>query len=152
MWAALAALGGGLILFAVAAGSPLPLAVPLCAVAAGAVVWGVVRFRAERWRRPRAAIIGAAAICALSVALFATGALALIPFAALLALTWAVALCAVAESRRKRPVAAAGRPGPLIAALGAGALVVSAITTPALASTEPGTQAVPHGTLHGHHH
>ena len=37
------------------------------------------------------------------------------------------------------------RPGRYLLGLGAGALVVAALTTPALAATEAGAAAVPHG-------
>ena len=37
------------------------------------------------------------------------------------------------------------RPGRYLLALGAGALVVAALTTPALAATEAGAAAIPHG-------
>lgn len=43
------------------------------------------------------------------------------------------------------------RPGRYLAALGAGAVLVAGLTTPALAATEAGEHARPHGS-HGHGH
>jgi hypothetical protein len=62
---------------------------------------------------------------------------------------------------RRDPARAAAplRPGRYLLALGAGALVVAGLTTPALAATEAGAAAIPHGTdepidleLPGHGH
>jgi hypothetical protein len=53
------------------------------------------------------------------------------------------------ERREQRPDP---RPRAFLLTLTAQAMIVAAITTPALAETEPGASAVPHGTsTHVHH-
>ncbi len=160
VWSGLAAVGSALILFAVAAGSPIPVLAALCALAVAEMAWGLWQLRDDGFRAPRAVLGGVALVAALGAVLFGLRILALIPFAALLVLSWGIALAAAVELRAKRTARSdgrssrsrrSGRAGPLLAALGSGALIVAAITTPALASTDPGALAAPHGaSLHDH--
>lgn len=167
LWSALAALGSGLILLAVAAGADPWLAIPLVAVAAAEIVWGILTMRAGRIIAPRTTAILCTAMIVVAAALLFTRSIGLLPFLALVSLHWVTAVFAALRlslARRHDPAArpsAAGATAPSTTAPGAAkflivltaqAMLVAAITTPALADTEPGAAAVPHGTsTHGHH-
>lgn len=177
-WLAMAAIGAGLIHVALGAGAPLVLAVPLVAIAAAEVLWGVLAVLRDRVYFPTVALFGALApiglwallITAASVA-GAPELLAPMPFLAMGSATlFDLFIAGVLAVRRRRAARVTGssvparEPAPaaeaapaepsvgryLIGVL-AGACVVSALTTPALANTHAGQYAVPHGTLHGSH-
>ncbi|KTR86966.1 hypothetical protein NS354_02190 [Leucobacter chromiiresistens] len=174
LWPALASLGAGLVLFATAAGAAPVIAVPVGLAGAVELVWALAVLRAGRLVAPRAAIAGGAVGIAGSGFLLLTGPLALIPFLALFVFHWSIAIAAVLEVRRlradsavapgetpdARAVASAGGPvsspirrraGGFTIALVIEAMLVAAIATPALAASEAGEFAVPHGTLHSGH-
>lgn len=155
IWSALASLGSGLIFFAVAAGSEWWLAAPLIAMALAETGYGLAVLRAGRVVAPRAAITGSVAAMLLACGLLFTSTIGFVPAIAVIGLHWIVAVLAalVLRSRRSEQRAPAGhpRPGAFALSMTVAALVVSAVTTPALANTGPGEFAVPHGTLHQHH-
>ncbi|WP_010157424.1 hypothetical protein [Leucobacter chromiiresistens] len=175
LWPALASLGAGLVLFATAAGASPAIAVPVGLAGAAELVWALAVLRAGRLVAPRAAIAGGAIGIAGSGFLLLTGPLALIPFLALFVFHWSIAIAAVLEVRRLRAasavangdapsetgIAVAGvsaiapvrrrRAGAFTIALVVEAMLVAAIATPALAASEAGEFAVPHGTLHSGH-
>ena len=163
-WPAFAAWGGGLIQLALGAGaitgagegSAVRAAGSLLAVVGVAAIgWGALTLARGRIVVPRLSIAGSlAGILAL------VGAMALDPsrvsvfaVAAASALLLGVAFgCALALRRASRPETRdAARPR--LIGLFVGALLVAGVVTPALASTEAGRHAVPHGELveHGHH-
>ncbi len=172
-WPTLAAWGAGLIQLATGAGmltagpggAARPYGVVLTLTGAAALAWGVVWL--SRARHPRIGI--GIAVAGL---LLTTGALAVdTAHVSVLAVTVAAALSAVAGAstavilrRRERqeplPAPAAPRasaPGAGMGGLLAAAVVVAALVTPALASTEAGRLAPDHGAHtfvidHGHGH
>ncbi|WP_449280781.1 hypothetical protein [Leucobacter sp.] len=165
-WCGFAALGSGLILCAVAAGTDPLLAVPLVALAVLELLWGGIALRVGRVPAPRAMLAVGAGVVAVATVLLFTGLVGIVPLLALLVLHWTAAVLAVLSLRRGRdrspgtgPRGPAGggaggrasRPAALVVILTAQAMLVAAITTPALAHTAPGESAVPHGTLHEPH-
>ena len=151
-WPAIAAWGGGLIQLALGAGaittegaSPAirVAGIVLVVIGAGALGWGAATLARGRIVVPRLSIVGS-----LAGILAAVGAMALDPtrvsvfaVAAGIALLIAVALGCALELRR------AGRPREKrhLVGLVVGAVLVAGVVTPALAATEAGQHAVPHG-------
>jgi hypothetical protein len=176
-WLAMAAIGAGLIHVALGAGAPPVLAVPLIAIAVAEIAWGVLTVLKDRIFTPTAALIGALApigLWAVLITAASVGAspelLAPLPFLAMGSATlFDLFLAGVLAVQRRRAMRAGGSVGPAASAgtdgrvaaepsvgrylvgVLAGACVVSALTTPALANTQAGQSAVPHGTLHGVH-
>jgi hypothetical protein len=151
---AFAAIGAGLIHLALVVGSPLPFAAVFAAVGAAELVWGVATMAAARLPLPRVAFAGAlvppllwAAVLLGEIVLDSAAPLPLLPLAAASALGFFAA--AVIGVQLRRPTPAPPRPEPgaarYLVGLFAGALVVASITTPALAATEAGRYARPHG-------
>jgi hypothetical protein len=155
---ALASLGVGLVHLAVAAGSPLFLAVLLAGFGVAELGWGIALFSRARMLPPRAALPLALAPVVLwglditsAVALGGSGVTASLPVgpmaaASLLNVSVAAGL-AIARRRSlaPKPQASAPRPARYLLSMIAGALLVAGLVTPALAGTHAGTQAVPHG-------
>jgi hypothetical protein len=155
---ALASLGVGLVHLAVAAGSPLFLAVLLAGFGVAELGWGVTLLARGRILLPRAALPLALAPVALwgldlttAVALGGSGMTASLPFgpmaaASLLSLFLAARLAfARRRSLAPQPQASAHRPVPYLLSMTLGAMLVAGLVTPALAGTNAGTEAVPHG-------
>ena len=153
---ALAALGAGLVHFAVAAGAGLPLAIIFCLCGAAELIWAA--YAIARPDPPLIRLVPALALIPLGLwaaALLSGAATAetLPPFAlaiaALLDLVVAVGLAA-SERRDRRHSTAARQPSGLrfTLALIIGALAVSALTLPALGATAAGIAASngPHAT------
>lgn len=155
LWPALASFGAGLVWFATAAGSPLAVAIPVGALGALHLVWAFAVLRAERVVVPRASIVGGLVGLVAAAFLLLTGPLALVPFLALFIFQWSIAISAVIEVRRGSAARDASahhpkkrRTGVFALALVIQAMLVAAIATPALAASEAGEFAVPHGTFH----
>ncbi len=166
-WPAFAAWGGGLIQLALGAGAitgaggvPAIRAagILLAVIGVVAIGWGAATLARGRIVVPRLGIAGS-----LAGILAAAAAMALDPtrvsvfaVAAASALFIAVALgCALAVRRaaappRSRPTDAGGR---RLVGLVVSAVLVAGVVTPALAATEAGQHAVPHGEMvePGHH-
>ena len=155
-WLGFFALGAGLVHLALLIGSPLAVGIPLVVVGASEFAWGVFAFTRPDPPLPRIAriaalmpilgwvillVIGAAASAG------AIGGLRVLPMLVASLLDLAIAI-GITWILRRDPARAAVplRPGRYLVALGAGALVVAALTTPALAATEAGAAAIPHGT------
>ncbi len=173
MWPALFAWGAGLIHIAVAAGSPIGVLLPLTALGAAELAWGIVALRLGRMPLVRTTLgVGVAAtLGGLVLALFDL--MAWIPLVSSSIMLVAVAGAAAAtmrgaartgDGRGAAGRGAAGRgadaessarssapAGRTLIGVVAGALLVSALTTPALAQTNAGDYAVPHGEMTGHH-
>ncbi|MET4637412.1 hypothetical protein [Mycetocola sp. 2940] len=154
---ALASLGVGLVHLAVGAGSPLFLAILLVGFGIAELGWGVALLVRGRVVLPRAALPLALAPVALwglditaSVALGGSGMAASLPFgpmAAASALSFFLG-AGLAFARRRPPAplaASAARPGRYLLGMTLGAMLVAGLVTPALAGTNAGTAAVPHG-------
>jgi hypothetical protein len=175
-WIAMAAIAAGLIHVALGAGAPLVLAVPLIAIAAAEMAWGVMTVVRDRVPVPVLALAGTLAPIGLWAAMITAASvgdapdlLAPLPFLAMgsatlfnlyLACVLAVQLRRTARSSDPAAASPAGtaRRGSTEPSVGryllgvlAGACVMSALTTPALANTHAGQSAVPHGTQHGVH-
>jgi hypothetical protein len=165
-WPPVAALGAGLVHLAVAASAPPLLAVVLAAFGMAEIAWSIAVLRAERLVVPRLALVGAAASSALWASIaFALGAVGIgepatsIPLPPLAAATVFSLIVAIVCARLLRttdgaPASSAGGTHPasdatgawrFLAALASAAVLVGALATPALAATEAGQQAVPHG-------
>lgn len=157
-WLAFAGVGAGLIHLAMVVGSPLPLALFLGAMGLLEFGWGIYAFAASTLRAPRAVlflalvpVLGWALLVTIGTALRMPVLASAIPFlpmglASVLGIAAAVGL---AVHLRRNPAENAPRPAPsagrYLVALMAGALLVAGITTPALAATEAGLYAQPHG-------
>jgi len=155
---ALASLGVGLVHLAVGAGSPLFLAILLVGFGIAELGWGVALLTRGRLVLPRAALPLALTPVALwglditaSVALGTSGVAAALPFAPMAAASalslflGAVLTFARRRSLSPRPAASAPRPGRYLLGMTLGAMLVAGLVTPALAGTNAGTAAVPHG-------
>jgi hypothetical protein len=148
-WLGFLALGAGLIHLALVIGSPPVIGMPLLLIGIAEFTWGVFALTAAALPLPRVARIAAVVplLFWVLVLLLAAGnalpGLRALPMlvASLLDLGIAVALTAVLR-RSGRTDPAPLRPGRYLLAVGAGALVVAALTAPALAATG----ALPGGT------
>lgn len=160
-WPMLAALGAGLVLTAVAAGAEGFAVVALAGCGVAALAQGVFGLRAGRSVAPAWTLGGCLAVLAGSAALVVSGTAAPLEVAAMPLLAAdlfvvVVAFGAAGELRARRAAAAGSRRDarepqrrlPVIGML-AGAALTAALATPALAATEAGDAAVPHGRLHG---
>ena len=154
-WAAIAAWGGGLVQLALGAGAitgeggpAIRMAgVVLAVIGAGAIGWGAASLARGRIVVPRlsiagslAGILAAAAAMALDptrVSVFAVVAASALLVAVALRCAWALRPTSRARARD------AARPRLLGLLLGA--VLVAGVVTPALAATEAGQHAVPHG-------
>jgi hypothetical protein len=147
-WLGFFALGAGLIHLALVIGSPLPIGIPLLVVGIAEFVWGIVALTSPEVPFARVArgaalapILGWVALLVLAGAAGLSG-VRVLPMlvASLLDVAVAVTITAVLRrdpAHKPRPL----RPGPYLLALGAGAVVVAALTIPALAATEVGDLA-----------
>ncbi|GAA1757910.1 hypothetical protein [Agromyces humatus] len=162
-WPMLAAVGAGLVLLAVAAGAG-GIVQPAAAVfGVAALVWSILALRAGRLVAPAAALVACSVFLVGAGALVATGwvgradvaagpLVAASAFIVVVAASCALALrrarvTATAPARAARPDGppAAGFDRRSLVGLVAGAALVAALATPALAATPAGGQAVPHG-------
>jgi hypothetical protein len=155
---ALASLGVGLVHLATGAGSPLFPAMLLVGFGIAELGWGVALLARGRVLLPRAALPIALAPVALwglditaSIAIGWSGMTASLPVgpmaaASVLSLSIGVGL-AIARRRSLAPrrAASAARPGRYLLGRTLGAVLVAGLVTPALAGTNAGTEAVPHG-------
>jgi hypothetical protein len=163
----LAALGAGLVLTAVAAGAGGYAGAALVGCGIAALAQGVLALRAGRLVAPASTLGGCLGVLAGSAAVVVTGSagaldIAIMPLLAADLFVLVVAFGAAADLRKRRGAAAADvtvartrrearepqRRLPIMGML-AGAALTAALATPALAATEAGGQAVPHGQLHG---
>lgn len=164
-WPMLCALGAGLVLAALAAGAGGAPQAVLAGLGVAALGWGVLSLRSARPLAPRAVLgVGVAALLA-GGAWVGSGAVtdaAGLPLAAASVFIASVALSAALAVRAARraehlrteePAKRAARDPDArstLMGLAVGAALVSALATPALAATEAGESAVPHGR-HGVH-
>ncbi|WP_010204469.1 hypothetical protein [Salinibacterium sp. PAMC 21357] len=162
-WIAFAAVGAGLIHVALVIGSPLALAIPLGLLGIVEFGWGVFAFTREQLPTPRAAIVVAVApLVAWGLLVGAASSLQIPALASLMdVVPWGIAaifqlFVATSISLQARRIRegrqrASTAPGAAryLTALMLGALAVSALTTPALAATEAGIYAQPHGEHDG---
>jgi hypothetical protein len=157
-WLAFAALGTGMIHLALVISSPLPIAVVLLLLGVVEFGWGVLTFVRERIAHPRWVLFGAVLpivlwglLTAVATALEAPAiasslGLTALGFATLLELF--IAGTVAVQLRRGIDFSAPSRmPSAVryLSGLLVGGLVVAAMTTPALAATEAGVYAQPHG-------
>ena len=171
-WISFAALGAALIHLAVGVTAPFPLSVLLVGFGIAELGWGIATLAMGRITIPRI-VVGAALIpvfiwgatAALGSGLGVTSAqtgLPLYPMAvASLFNVFLAATVAIAVRRASNEVhppagtaahAAATPSGwRFLTALTLGGVLFSGLTTPALAATDAGQLAVPHGSSHGGH-
>lgn len=155
-WLAFAAIGAGMIHLALVVSSPFPLAAAPALLGAAELGWGVAALAREVLPAPRIALGAAASAALASVAASVlagsaapvTG--AALPLALAASLDSLLVALLIAESTRRRRSAVVPQSGWPVArsvlAIAVGAVVVGAVTTPALAATEAGRQARPHGS------
>jgi hypothetical protein len=165
-WPMLSALGGGLVLLALAAGAGGTAGVALAGTGIAGLGWGLLSLRAGRAIAPAVALGVGAAVLVGAGALVGTGlaastGVAVGPLVAASAFIGVVAVHSAFVVRRGSRAAARTIPHPTgpadaapqpavdgrlsLAGLVAGALLVAGLATPALAATEAGELAVPHG-------
>jgi hypothetical protein len=151
-WLGFFALGAGLVHLALVIGSPVAVGLPLVVIGAAEFAWGVFAFTRPVLPLPRVArvaalvpLLGWAAVLVLG-GIGAIEGLRVLPMlvASLLDLGIAIGITWMLRRDPAKP-AVPLRPGRYLLSLGAGALVVAALTTPALAATEAGDAALPHG-------
>ena len=169
-WPMLSALGGGLVLLALAAGAGGVAGGALAVAGIAGLSWGVLSLRAGRAIVPAVALGVSTAVLVGAGALVGTGLAAAtgVAVGALVAASVFIAVVAGHTAflvrRRSRAAratadghrAADAASGPAIdgrlslAGLVVGALLVAGLATPALAATEAGELAVPHGEHREH--
>ena len=155
---ALASLGVGLVHLAVGAGSPLFPAILLVGFGTAELGWGVALLALGRVVLPQVAL----PLSLLPVALWGldvtagialggpsmTAALPLGPMAAASILSLYIGFTLALFRRRSaepRARASVSRPGRYLLGMLCGSMLVAGLVTPALAGTNAGTRAVPHG-------
>ncbi|MGK9147999.1 hypothetical protein KXS11_10270 [Plantibacter flavus] len=169
---ALAAIGSGLVLVGTGAGSAPVGAVPLLVLGVASFVWAVVVLRRDRvpfLRTSFAAAVGTIIVWVVIDALASLGATTAPPLGPMASSTiMLLAVAGVLAARLRRETLGAEhteattvprRPrtprqpstARYLLTLLAGAVVVAALTAPALAQTHAGEFAVPHGSLHSGH-
>ena len=167
-WLAFAAIGTALIHLALVVSSPLAVGIVLAIIGLAELVWGVAMMASGRLLLPRVALAGAvvpiilwSAVLLVAVESDATvvSSLRFLPLslAAVLEIFVAGAIAIhirrsfVADSSRDasdaRPADVATNPpaGRYLLGLLVGSIAVASLTTPALAATQAGDYAVPHG-------
>jgi len=160
-WLGFAAIGAGLVHLALVVGSPLPLAILLAGLGIAEFGWGVVTFANDALIAPRLArIVAIAPLLAWSlVVVVATmldagwiaASLPLVPMLVASIFELFVAGVITRHLRRLQGAASVVTPptpgaGRYLLGLTVGALLVGGLTTPALAATEAGRYAQPHGS------
>lgn len=159
IWFAFASLGAGMVHLAVAAGAPLAVMIPLAGFGIAELGWGAAVLIRGRLLAPRA-VLGAALVPVLFWGALATvgsglGPIFVLPLfpmavASLLDLALAVALAVAGRVRAAtaggRRTDAAGQGWRFVAVLSVAGALFSGLVTPALAATEAGQHAVPHGS------
>jgi hypothetical protein len=157
-WLAFAAIGIGLIHVALVGGAPLPIGIALATFGLAEFGWGVLAFSRDRIAAPKLVLAGAiapilgwgllvAAATVLDNPLIASS-IGFIPMSIATILGLFVATTVAVHTRRGADFAAvraAPAAGRYLVALMAGGLVIATLTTPALAATEAGAHAHPHG-------
>ncbi|MGV8885859.1 MAG: hypothetical protein ACOH1T_09795 [Microbacteriaceae bacterium] len=166
-WLAFAAIGTGLIHVALVVSSPLPVAIVLAVIALAELAWGVGLMASGRLLVPRLALAGAlvpiilwSAVLLVAIESDATviSSLRFLPLSLAAVLEIFVAGTIAIQIRRRfmggdttgdtsASVDAATQPaaGRYLLGLIIGSLAVASLTTPALAATQAGDFAVPHG-------
>lgn len=157
-WLAFAAIGTGLIHFALVVGSPLALGIILAIVGLVEFGWGVLTFAREDVALPRLVLLGALApLLAWGLLLVTSTAaetpaiaqsLPVFPLAIATLFELFIAVTIALHLRRQsehKPAARAPGVGRHLIGLAVGGLIVAALTTPALAATQAGNYVVPHG-------
>ena len=161
-WLGFAAIGAGLVHLALVISSPLPIAAVALLLGVAEVTWGVVTFARDSVPVPRVASAVAivpllawslmVVIATLLDAAWLGASLPLLPMAIASIFELFVAAVLATHLRRVQNAggtdrsAAAPSAGRYLVGLMAGALLVGALTTPALAATEAGRYAQPHGS------
>ena len=160
-WLGFAAIGAGLIHLAMVVSSPVPVAIVLVGLGVTEFGWGVLTFAKERLIGASAARIVAIGpmvvwsmlvlAATLSDAAWLASFLPLIPMAiATVFELFAVAVLSLHLRLSRETDAAVSTPaspsvGRYLLAVTVGGILVGALTTPALAATEAGKYAQPHG-------
>ncbi|MEV8252700.1 hypothetical protein AB0O95_01915 [Rhodoglobus sp. NPDC076762] len=162
-WIAFAAVGTGLIHVALVIGSPLALGIPLAILGVVEFGWGILAFTRDTLPFTRIAMVVAVtplvawALLMTAASVFQNPALGasldVVPWGIAALFQLFVAGTLAFHKRRAREgtsvTASAPSAGRYLIALTVGALAVAALTTPALAATEAGIYAQPHGEHDG---
>ncbi|MDX2377120.1 hypothetical protein M4I32_09945 [Microbacterium sp. LRZ72] len=159
MWPALASWGAGLVHFAVGAAAPPMFLAAFVVIATLELAWGVAVLRSDRLVLPRLTLAASLSALLVSLAAALAGVMTWLPLvSATVMLVFIAGAAAIAVRRHARardagsqPATGQVRPGRTLVGFAAGAVLVAGLTTPALAATEAGEYAVPHGEMPGHH-
>ncbi|MEV8359981.1 hypothetical protein [Microbacterium sp. NPDC076895] len=155
IWLGILAVGAALLHLAAGAGAPPAWLAILVAIGTVELGWGVLTLRRGALTRPLITLVGATAAILISAVAAISGAMpwlvliVVLSFDGAIAVITAFSVRSVDSTRRAR--AGSRRPGtPLATILSfvGSAVVVAALATPALAATEAGAHAVPHGQMH----
>ncbi len=159
-WLGFAAIGAGLIHLALVISTPLPIAIALGGLGIAETVWGVLALARDTVPVPRVAqavaiapVIGWSLLVVLSTLLAApqiSSALPLVPMVIAMVFQLFVAATLGLHLRRssssdEQKTPALPSAGRYLLALTVGGVLVGGLTTPALALTEAGRFAQPHG-------
>lgn len=160
-WLGFAAVGAGLVHLALVIGSPLPVAILLAGLGIAEFGWGVVTFATDALVVPRLARIAAivpliawSLVVVVAIILDAGWIAAQLPLLPMLvASVFELFVAGAITLHLRRPedpdapaTAAMPSAGRYLLALTVGAVLVGGLTTPALAATEAGRHAQPHGS------
>ena len=175
IWIGFVALGAGLIHLAMISGSSPALIAPLALIGAAEFAWGTFAFARTELPVPRVALaVALVPLVGWALLFLASASPSLAPivdsvrplplaiatlFDLVIAVVIAVRMRRARDGHTPRSTNVEARPGRFLVAVFAGALVVAALTTPALAATEAGRSGQEHGhdfefdfgdLVHGH--
>lgn len=156
-WVAFAAVGAGLVHLALAVSAPPVVGILFAAVGVAEFGWGVLVVFDGRFLAPRIAVIAVLAPIALWIAALVTaldpGAFRPFPLAVATLLELFIAVAIGLALRRAKPPGKAPSTARFVVGLAAGALVIGALTAPALGATQAGQFVAPAGSFDddGHH-
>lgn len=160
-WLGFAAIGAGLVHLALVVGSPLPVAILLAGLGIAEFGWGIATFAANALIAPKLARIVAltpllawsllVVVATMSGAGSIAAQLPLLPMLVASIFELFVAGAITLHLRRLGNTESPSEPsmpsaGRYLVALTVGAVLVGGLTTPALAATEAGRYAQPHGS------
>jgi hypothetical protein len=140
IWIAFAAVGAGLIHLALSVNAPVGFGTALAVLGVALFAWGVLVVFDERFLVPRISVVGVLTPIALWLVLLALGeTIQFAPLAIATALELFVAAVLAVHLRRGIAPVRTVSTGRFVVAVALGAIVIVAVTAPALAATQAAT-------------